>query len=109
MILNCTPHPIRFLDGGAVHEVGPSGFTLKADVIEQPAGERDGCELVHITFVPSEEGERELAEIEAQGLMPVGSIISAQAWPGRVFALVPVKGLERAAKKLFRSDKFTVY
>ena len=112
VIVNCTPHPIRFQDNdGGVVEVQPSGYTLKATPQEIAAGERDGAELVRTTFVASDEGTRELLSIERLDALAVGSIVSAQAWPGRVFALVPVEGHERKppAERLYRCDKFTVF
>ena len=112
ILVNCTPHEIRFQDNdGATVEVQPSGYTLKATPVESPAGERNGATLVKTTFVASDEGDGELAEIEARGFLPVGSIVSAQAWPGRVVCLVPVEGYERKppAERLYRCDKFTVF
>ena len=112
-IVNCTPHPIRFLGhDGQVVEVPPSGYTLLAKPNEVYAD--DGFSLfslVRTVFVPSPEGKAELAEIEQRGLLPVGSIISAQAWPGRVVSLVPVEGYERKPpmEKLYRCDKFNTF
>jgi len=111
-LVNCTPHPIKFRDNdGKVVEVQPSGYTLKATPIERDAGGRDGATLVKTTFIASGEGDSELREIEVRGLMPIGSIISARAWPGRVFGLVPIEGYERKppAERLYHCDKFTVF
>ena len=112
ILINCTPHIIYFrdTDGNAIG-VQPSGYTLRATPTEIEAGAKQGALLVRTTFSPSAEGEKELAEIEARNLTPIGSIISAQAWPGRVFGLVPVAGYERKppAERLYRCDKFTVF
>ena len=112
MFANCTPHPIRFLNSdGNVVELQPYGYTLAATPQETEAG---GCKfysLVKTVFVPSARGEAELEEIESAGMLPVGSINSAQAWPGRVVGLVPVEGYERKppAEKLYRCDKFNTF
>lgn len=44
-------------------------------------------------------------------LAVVGSIIAAQAYPGRVVAMTPVPGFERVspAEKRMRCDKFTTF
>lgn len=111
VLCNCTPHPIRFQDGDMVREVEPSGFTLRASPIEERVNE-DGAVPILVTtkFVPSDKGTKEIESLETRGILPIGSIISAQAWPGRVYGLVSVKGYERKppAERLYRSDKFNV-
>jgi len=111
-IINCTPHPIRFLNhDGQVVEVPPSGYTLAATPQETAAGSGNGYALVRTVFIPSEKGNAELEEIESAEMLPVGSIFSAQAWPGRVVGLVPVEGYERKppAENLYRCDKFNTF
>ena len=112
-LVNCTPHSILFRDNdGKVVKVQPSGYTLKAQPIERPAGERDGAELTYAAFAPSDEGERELREIEARGLLPIGSLVSAQAYPGRVVGLVYIDEEQRskpAPQRIYRCDKFTIF
>lgn len=110
-IINCTPHNIRFLVNGKIVEKLTSGYTLKATPQETFVKYENGIEFVKTIFVPSAEGNDELEEIESRGLFPVGSIISAQAWPGRVVSLVPVEGYERKPpnEKLYRIDKFNTF
>ena len=71
-----------------------------------------GAELVRTRFVTDPDNDRELARLEAEnpGSIIVGSIIAAQAYPGRALALVPVPGFERVppAEKRMRDDKFTI-
>jgi hypothetical protein len=110
--VNCTPHPIRFLDNDDnTVTVQPSGYTLKALPKETLVKVEDGVEFVRTIFEPSMEGSNDVASMESRGLLPVGSIISAQAWPGRVVSLVPVEGFERKppAEKLYRCDKFNTF
>lgn len=113
-IINATPHEIRFVNNdGETIVVEKCGKTLPARPVEQPAGERNGVTLVRTVFEPSEQGESELEELEAAfpDAVIVGSIISAQAFPGRVVALVPVPGTERAAPpdKRFLPNKFSTF
>ena len=112
-IANCTPHTVRFADGDQVVTVEPCGATLLATPSEKIAGScaTPPVTLVRTVFTPSSEGYDELLEIEAANVFAVGSIISAQAYPGRVWSLVPVEGFERKppAEKLYRSDKFNIF
>ena len=119
-ICNCTPHEVRFQesDGGIVI-VQPSGLTLAARPVEVKLDipPYSGIEAVRTSFIQSDEGKRELGLISQSEqecnivIIPVGSIISAQAWPGRVVSLVPVPGFERKppAEKLYHVDKFNVF
>ncbi|AEG14530.1 hypothetical protein Desku_0931 [Desulfofundulus kuznetsovii DSM 6115] len=112
--VNTTPHQINLRDeDGVDHVVPPSGVLINARAVEEPAGERDGVQFVRTRFVADEESVRVLDEIEAlyPGAFVVGSIIAAQAFPGRVLAMIPVPGFERVppAEKRMRADKFTVF
>ena len=57
--------------------------------------------------------EKALAKLEQENpdAIIIGSIIAAQAFPGRVLAMVPAPGFERVppAEKRMRDDKFTVF
>lgn len=115
-LINCTPHDIMFRNkAGQDVKVVASGYTLKATAIENVlATYENGLTFVEATFVASEEGKIELAELEM--LYPdvdifVGSIISAQAFPGSVVALVLTDDTVRAAPeyKRYRADKFTIF
>ena len=114
-IVNCTPHEIRFqAANGDIVTVEKSGFTLAAKPVEQVVEVRDGTTFVTTVFAGSAQGERELQKIEAEYPMNtriVGSIISAQAYRGRVVSLVPVPGTERSAPadKLYLPNKFNVF
>lgn len=112
--VNTTPHQINLRDeDGIDHVVPPSGVLINARAVEEPAGERDGVQFVRTRFVADEESVRVLDEIERlyPGVFPIGSIIAAQTFPGRVLAMVPVPGFERVppAEKRMRADKFTVF
>lgn len=134
-IINTTPHAIRFQRGTHVYEVEPCGVLVNARPVEEhfgwklscgaysPAecpekhGHCEGCpfavELVCTRFEATPEAEKALSRLEREnpGAIIVGSIIAAQAFPGRVLALVPVEGFERVPpdQKRMRDDKFTVF
>lgn len=114
-IINVTPHPLRFQSAeGEVYEVPPSGVVINARAVEESAGAHpSGAELVRTRFVADPASEEALARLEAEnpGAIIVGSIIAAQAFPGRVLALVPAPGFERVTpeQKRMRDDKFTTF
>jgi len=99
---------------GNVYEVEPCGVVISARPVEQSAGKHPiGAELVRTKFEATPEAEEELARLEAEhpGAVIIGSIIAAQAFPGRVLAMVPATGFERVppAEKRMRDDKFTTF
>ena len=114
-ILNTTPHPITFQN--AVGEVVtiPSNpdFIVNAKPIEVTAGDKKGAALVKTTFVADETNETKVAELETKfpNAVLVGSIIAAQAFPGRIFAMTPAAGFERVApaEKRMNPTKFTTF
>ena len=114
-IINVTPHPIRFQSwNGRVYEIEPSGVLINARPVEEAAGTHpSGAELVRTRFEADPASEEALTRLEAEnpGAIIVGSVIAAQAFPGRVFAMVPVPGFERVppAEKRMRDDKFTTF
>lgn len=114
-IVNVTPHSCCFMNmrRGTVYDVPPSGVVLSATPVEVPVGTSKGVTLVRTTFKASSEALEMLARIEREnpGAIVVGSLIAAQAFPGRVYAVTPVPGYERVApaEKRMRDDKFTVF
>lgn len=113
-ILNTTPHTITFGDTDHCYEVPPCGIVISARAVETPAGiHLSGAELVRTGFVADAANESALAGLEAEnpGAIIVGSIIAAQAFPGRVVAMVPAMGFERVptSEKRMRDDKFTIF
>ena len=115
-IINTTPHPITMQGAnGNVYQVEPCGVLISARPVEEPAGvgHLSGAELVRTKFVADPASEIALAKLEKEnpGAIIVGSIIAAQAFPERVFGMVPAPGFERVppAEKRMRDDKFTVF
>ena len=97
-IINTTPHVIRFQNqNGEVYEIEPSGVLVNARPMEEAAGMHpSGVELIRTRFEADPASEQELAKLEREnpGAIIVGSIIAAQAFPGRVLAMVPAAGFE---------------
>ena len=114
-IVNVTPHPLNFLSSdGSEFEVAPSGVILNAVPEAEPAGNHpSGVELVRTRFIASPESELELQKLENDnpGSVVVGSMLAAQAFPGRVLAVTPVPGYERRppAEKRMNPERFTVF
>jgi hypothetical protein len=115
IIINTTPHPVRFQNSdGDVFEVEPCGVLVNARPVEEFAGwHTSGAELVRTRFEADPASEEALSRLEAEnpGAIIIGSIIAAQAFPGRVLAMVPAQGFERVppAEKRMRDDKFTTF
>lgn len=114
-IVNATPHPIRFQDvnGEVITIDSDPEYVINARV-EESVWMQYGIAYATPTFVGTDEGEQIIELINAHFSEPpivVGSIIAAQAYPGRVCGMCPVPGHERVApaEKLMRVDKFTRY
>ena len=115
IIINTTPHPVTMqTKEGRVYVVEPCGVLINARPVEEDAGiHPSGAKLVRTRFVADPASEKALSQLEAEnpGAIIIGSIIAAQAFPGRVFAMVPAPGFERVppAEKRMRDDKFTTF
>ena len=118
VVCNTTPHPVTIQDvTGELVTVEPSeDFVINAKVKEEQMSPL----LVKTVFEATEDGEKRLRSIErcfsefyrdGRVLAVVGSIIAAQAYPGRVVAMTQVPGFERVspAEKRMRCDKFTTF
>ena len=118
-IVNTTPHPIVFQDTTGVLVTVPNDpeLLVNARVQEEVISSEDGVDFVKSTFIPSEEGAKILDGIEAfaresgKRVVIIGSIIAAQAFPGRVFGMTPVPGFERVApsEKRMSVTKFVTF
>lgn len=112
-VLNCTPHSVTFRSGENDMIVEPSGAKLQALPVEEAVGEIGQARIVKTVFNPTESGLKELEEIEKRDpdLKVIGSLVSAQAYPGRVFSMAPAPGFERVPVDQKRMDpfKFTVF
>ena len=111
-IINVTPHELTFEDAGEIVSIPASGIIINAKAVETVVKEGMPT-LVSTSFISSEEDEIKLEKIEARfpNSIPVGSIIAAQAFPGRVFGMTPMKGFERVhpSEKRMNPSKFTTF
>lgn len=114
-MINVTKHAIRLQSAaGEVYEIAPSGIVLDAKFEEEPTGSHpSGAEIVRAKIAPTGDSADKLAALESEhpGELILGSLIAAQAFPGRVVALVAVPGFERVPpdQKRMRDDKFTIF
>jgi len=112
-VVNTTPHSLTFLDRNEVVEVPTSGILINAQIVNEENVE-GAITYCTPTFVPDPESERELAQLEKElpnGTLVVGSIIAAQAYPGRVVGMIPAPGFERVppVEKRMDTSRFTRY
>lgn len=114
-VINCTPHKVTFIYPEGVEEaVEPCGATLKANANEKVSDVIGPVTFVKTVFSPSPEGQAELDLIMKEvreNLIIIGSLISAQAWPGLVAAMVSAPGFERVTPIEKRMDpaKFNIF
>ena len=123
-ILNTTPYPIQFLFQDRHTEViNPCGFILEAKserkahcAYRQP--EWEFTEYYDVS-TPTPEGEVWLDHIDKQMegedaeefLLVVGSVVAAQAYPGRVVATIPTPESEGMPtdQQVMRTDGFIIF
>ena len=113
-IFNATPHPIRFWKEGWDEPV-----EVETDVLINAKPEEtvvkvngDGITFVKTVFLPVKDENYEKAmRWREGGVIVIGSIIAAQAFPGEVVAMTPAPGFERVPpdQKRMNPDKFTVF
>lgn len=117
VVVNSTPHSISMqdMDTGGLVSI-PTSELINAKVEETMVSDF----LVKSTFTTTPEGEETINMFEEifkqefpkeRRLIIIGSIIAAQAFPGRVFGMTPVPGFERVppADKRIRNDKFVTF
>lgn len=114
-IVNTTPHPINFREeDGTEFEVPVSGVLINATPVEEVIGVHpSGAEIVKVKFASSPEAMAQIERLEQEnpGAVIVGSMIAAQAFPGRVFAMVACPGYERRppAEKRMNPRRFASF
>ena len=111
-VVNTTPHPLSFGVGDEIISV-PTSVLVNAKATETLARTKGGVEYVKTVFEGTPEGEEVIEEIlqEYPDAVIVGSIIAAQAYPGKVFGMTPLPGYERVApaEKRMNPHKFTTF
>ena len=113
-VVNTTPHPITMQDmnGDLVSVPSCPELLLNARTEEVQVSPL----FVRTVFVGTDEGLQLINDIldslkGKENIIILGSIIAAQAYPGKVAGLCPVPGYERVApsEKRMRCDKFTIF
>ena len=111
-VINTTPHPVNLKSEktGEEYLLENSGVLINASTAETVVGRCGEVEFVKVEFKGNPEGEAALGTIP-DGVIVVGSIIAAQAYPGRVVAMTPAKGFERVppAEKRMNLFKYTIF
>jgi len=111
-IVNTTPHEITFQDGEQIVQVPNCGTIINAKVIETIITPGIPT-FVKTEFVGDISGESAITEIKNHfpNCIIVGSIIAAQAYPGKVVTMTPMPGFERVApaEKRMNPAKFTIF
>ena len=113
----CGGHNCKSCEFGKIENIENCGITISATIEEDFHSKKGNVELYTVNYVPNQLSKEQLYELEeelcygSEGFVIVGSIITAQAFPERVCAMVPVPGFERVPpeEKLVRTDKFTVF
>ncbi len=114
-IINVSPHALNFRnEDGSEFAVEPSGTIVNATAINEEVGSHpSGAKLIRVRFIPNDDAIAAIERIEqeAPDAIIVGSLIAAQAFPGRVVAMVAAEGYERRppAEKRMRPDLFTIF
>ncbi len=115
-IINTTPHAVTMvtLETGEVYSVPPCGTLINAKPVEITGyGKRCGATLVSVRFVADEANTAMLEKLEQENpnAIIIGSMIAAQAFPGRVLAMIAAPGFERVPpdQKRVRDDRFTIF
>lgn len=114
-VFNGTPHEIRFMESDGTIVIVPKGKvsdSVKANSTETLVSTSGKTMFVTPKFTPDDESLQVIEKAYNDGAdIVVGSIIAAQAYPGKVFGMVPVEGYERATndQKIMKSDTFVTY
>lgn len=110
-IINTTICPINFLtETGAVLAAPPSGAVLEATKEQVPGDIRFKVQIIKTKFSPDVVSEKILAQIEEEypDTLILGTTLTAQMFPGRVFAPIAYPGFENiaAAERKMTLERF---
>ena len=113
--INTTPHNINLKSTLTEEEftVPACGVLINGKPKEMVVGGNGSIKFVKTTFTSNQEDIEKLDTLNAlyPGCIILGSIIAAQAYPGKVCGMVPYPGLERVPvdQKKMQAEKFTVF
>lgn len=95
-VINATGHSITFDGDGEVAVLPSTKYIISCRSVEEEVDRKNGIALIRRRFEPKEESTKIIQAIEElhPGKLIIGSVLAAQAYPGKVFALVPAFGFE---------------
>jgi len=113
--INTTPHSITLKSILTEEEftLPASGVLINSKPEESVVGGNGSIKFVQTTFTSNHEDYVKLNILN--DMFPcaivIGSIIAAQAYPKRVYGLIPYPGLERVPvdQKKMQAEKFTIF
>ena len=113
--INTTPHSITLKSTLTEEEfiLPASGVLINSKPEESVVGGNGSIKFVQTTFTSNHEDYVKLNILN--DMFPcaivIGSIIAAQAYPKRVYGLIPYPGLERVPvdQKKMQAEKFTIF
>jgi len=113
--INTTPHSITLKSTLTEEEfiLPASGVLINSKPEESVVGGNGSIKFVQTTFTSNHEDYVKLNILN--DMFPcaivIGSIIAAQAYPKRVYGLIPYPGLERVSvdQKKMQAEKFTIF
>jgi hypothetical protein len=112
-VINVTAHNLYLEKNRQVYTIPPSGVIITAHRNEYVTREYNRTRLIATENLPTEESLRELDALESwfadERPVIVGSVISSQAYPGRVYSMVPSRYQSNENGTVMRSDKFLTY
>jgi len=108
-----TPHSVTLGDEEKSFVIESSTVLINASIVEEEVATENGVTFVTTNF----QGDAETLSLlktlheKCPGIIVIGSVVAAQAYPGLVCGLIPVKGFERVPpdQKRMRYDKFTIF
>jgi len=113
--INTTPHSITLKSVLTEEEftLPVSGILINSKPEEVTAGGNGSIKFVQTTFVSNQEDIAKIDYLKQHypNCIIIGSIIAAQAYPGKVCGMVPYPGLERVPieQKKMQAEKFTIF
>lgn len=116
IVMNVTPHDLIFQDIHWEEEVVvPSEMVVSADTRDRLVKLHGKASLIELIFLPREEIAEWIRETKKMypGILLVGSVLAARAYPEDVVAPVPrfrgERGGKRDPRPLMNPNRFTIF
>ena len=113
VVVNTTPHPLTFEDS-ITNSLVVVDSNTEALVNAKASETEVRPHFVKTIFEPNKDGQDKIKAIKeylGEEVVIIGSMITAQAYPGEVYGMTPVPGFERVApsEKRMSDSKFTTF